>query len=372
MRLRAVTDPVCEAEAERLFGALSREPALVLAVSGGPDSTALMYLAVRWRDRLERPPKLIAVTVDHGLRQEAAREALAVKRLAKKLQVAHATLRWTGKKPKTGIQEAARNARYRLLAQAAHRAGAAYILTAHTQDDQAETVLFRLMRGSGVAGLRGMAFGAPLPPAQGGKRGKHGLYVSRPLLPVPKSRLIATLVASRIPFADDPSNRDPRFTRPRLRELMPALAAEGLTAQRLVRLAARITRTEIVLHDVLNAVQTRLAPGPWPKKGPVTVDLSAFADLPEEIGLRLLGRLIEWAGDEGPVELGKLEALYASLESPLHDARFEGTVRRFRRTLAGAMVTVSRGKLTVERAPSRHIGPKSRKSGPERPFTKQR
>jgi tRNA(Ile)-lysidine synthase len=368
MRLRALTDPVSDAEAEMLFGLLSREPALVIAVSGGPDSTALMYLAARWRDSLPCPPKLTAVTVDHGLRKESAREALAVKRLAKELKVAHETVRWTGKKPKTGIQEAARNARYRLLAQAAHRTGAAYILTAHTQDDQAETVLFRLMRGSGVAGLRGMASGTPLLAVLAGKRRFHLL---RPLLSVAKSRLIATLAASDIPFADDPSNRDPRFSRPRLRALMPALAAEGLTTQRLALLAARVTRTEIVLHDVLNAAQMRLAPGPWPEQGPVTVDSSSFADLPEEIALRLLGRLIEWVGDEGPVELGKLEALCASLEDTRHDARDDRAVRRFRRTLAGAMITLSGAKLTVERAPSRHTRAKPRKSGPKHPFTKQ-
>jgi tRNA(Ile)-lysidine synthase len=353
--------PVPEAEAATLFAPLSREPALVLAISGGPDSTALLCLVAHWRDSLKRPPKLMAVTIDHGLRPESAQEALAVKRLAKKLKVAHETLRWTGRKPKTGIQEAARNARYRLLAKAAHRAGAAYILTAHTQDDQAETVLFRLMRGSGVTGLRGMALAAALPPALAGKR---RLYLSRPLLPVPKSRLIATLAACGIPFADDPSNRDPRFTRPRLRELMPLLAAEGLTAQRLALLAERVTRTEIVLYDVLNAALMRLAPGPWPEKGPVSVDSSAFADLPAEIALRLLGRLIEWTGSEGPVELGKLEALFASLEGPITDVLLTPlTAGRFRRTLAGAMVTLSATKLTVERAPARktHGKPLARK-----------
>src|SRR4051812_14711691 len=168
MRAPAANDPISEAEAARLFGLLSREPALVLAVSGGPDSTALMYLAARWRDGLERPPRLTAVTIDHGLRTESASEALGARRLARKLKAAHEILRWTGKKPKAGIQEAARNARYQLLARAAQRAGAAYILTAHTQDDQAETVLFRLMRGSGVAGLRGMAAAAPLPTALAG------------------------------------------------------------------------------------------------------------------------------------------------------------------------------------------------------------
>jgi tRNA(Ile)-lysidine synthase len=362
-------DPVGESEAAALFAMLSESPAVVLAVSGGPDSTALLWLAARWRDGRKHPPKLIAVTVDHGLRSESAREALAVKRLARTLRVEHRTLRWTGSKPQSGIQEAARNARYRLLGAAARRARACYVVTAHTQDDQAETVLFRLLRGSGVAGLRGMSPVAALP----GMARRSELRLLRPLLTVPKSRLLATLAAAGIAFADDPSNRDPRFARPRLRELMPRLAAEGLTAQRLALLSWRIGRAEIALDDALNKALMRLVPGPWPEQGSVTVEVAAFADLAEEIALRLLGRLIEWAGNEGPVELGKLEALCASLESPVYDALLQpGASGRFRRTLAGALVTLSDGKLTVERAPSRRTGGKKPASGHQAVFTKPR
>jgi tRNA(Ile)-lysidine synthase len=367
VRERAKDDAISETEAAALFGLLAREPAVVLAVSGGPDSTALLWLAARWRDGLKRPPKLLAVTVDHGLRKESAAEARAVKRLAGKLKVAHRTLRWTGRKPKTAIQEAARNARYRLLGHAARRARAEYVLTAHTRDDQAETVLFRLLCGSGITGLRGMAGAAPFPPSSGVK---GGLSVRRPLLRVPKSRLLATLAAAGIPFADDPSNRDPRFTRPRLRALMPTLAAEGLTAERLALLAERATRADIVLYDVLNEALKRLAPGPWPDEGPVTVDAGAFFDLSDEIRLRLLGRIVEWTGNEGPVELGKLEALCAALELPLDTWRAAGKAGRFRRTLAGAMITLSGGKLTVERAPARRTGAKNGTSGPKALFTK--
>ncbi len=152
----AESKAVSQSEAKSLFAGLEKCPALVLAVSGGPDSIALMWLAARWRKTLKAPPKLIAVTIDHGLRKEAKREAAGVAKLARKLGLAHRTLRWTGAKPATGLQQAARNARYRLLAEVARKERAGHILTAHTLDDQAETVLIRMSRGSGLRGLAAM------------------------------------------------------------------------------------------------------------------------------------------------------------------------------------------------------------------------
>ena len=332
---------ISAAEARSLFAVLTQFPVLTLAVSGGPDSTALLWLAARWRKARDDGPKLIALTVDHGLRPEARREAQAVAQLARKLGVEHRTLRWTGAKPKSGIQEAARQARYRLLADAARKAGANNILTAHSRDDQAETVLFRLARGSGVSGLAGMASAARVPVG-----GANGIALLRPLLHIPKSRLIATLKAAKIPFVDDPSNQDPRFTRPRLRTLMPALAREGLTGERLALLARRVRRVEATLHEVIKHAATVVAPGQWPLDGPVKIEARAFFELPEEISLRLLGRAIDSTGDEGPVELAKLEAL----NDALFGARRSGP---FRRTLAGAVVTLKGDTITVERAPPR-------------------
>src|SRR3981189_2854723 len=149
--------PISAQNARRLFADWKAVPAIVLAVSGGPDSIALMWLAARWRRALARGPPLIAVPVDHGLRSEAAREARDVKRLARTLDLPHRTVRWLGAKPKTGLPAAARTARYRLLAQVARASGATHILTAHARDDQAETLLMRLLRGSGIAGLSAMA-----------------------------------------------------------------------------------------------------------------------------------------------------------------------------------------------------------------------
>jgi tRNA(Ile)-lysidine synthase len=332
-------EAVSDGEASALFRGLESLPGLVLAVSGGPDSTALLVLAARWAKRRKRGPKLIAVTIDHGLRPEAAREAATVKRLSRRLGVAHRTLRWGGDKPKTGLQEAARLARYRLLAQAAVRAGYEHVLTAHTLDDQAETVLFRLARGSGVFGLAGMARAAPLPAGSAG-----AIFLVRPLLHLPKARLIATLDAAGIGYSDDPSNRDPRFTRARLRGLMPALAREGLDARGLARLALRMRRAESTIAVAVDAARAALAPPPWPQRAPVVFETARYAALPAEVGLRLLGEAVAHSGDEGPVELAKLEALYEALRQ----AR-----SRLRRTLAGAVVTLAGDRLTVERAPAR-------------------
>ena len=327
-------------ELDALFRGLEDLPGFVVAVSGGPDSTALLLLAARWAKRLKKPPRLLAVTIDHGLRAEAKAEAAAVKRLARQFDVPHRTLRWRGVKPASGLQEAAREARYGLLAQAVARAGLAHVLTAHTLDDQAETVLFRLARGSGLTGLAGMAPVALLPGIERHDR----IFLVRPLLGVPKSRLIATLRAARIAFGEDPSNSDPRFTRARLRGVMPALAREGLDAHGLSRLAARMRRAETALEFAVAAAHAALAPPPWPDRGPIAFERTSFAELPAEVALRLLGRAITHAGDEGPVELGKLEALYVALRQ---------APGRLRRTLAGAVVTLDADRLAVERAPAR-------------------
>jgi tRNA(Ile)-lysidine synthase len=332
--------PVSVAEAKSLFAGLDKFPALVLAVSGGPDSTALMWLAARWRKSLKTGPKLIAVTVDHGLRQEAKREAAAVARLARKLALAHRTLRWSGRKPATGLQQAARNARYRLLAEAARKAKAAHILTAHTLDDQAETVLIRMSRGSGLRGLAAMQKVSRL------DRSEPALQLVRPLLDIPKTRLIATCRAAKIPYAEDPSNRDPRFTRARLRDLMPALAREGLTAQRLNVLARRLRRADRAIEVAVDAAAAALVTRPGERA--LAIEAAGFARLPAEIALRLIGRAVVETGDEGPVELSKLESLIAGLKSAQ-----SAVPARFRRTLAGALVTFDKSRLVVERAPTR-------------------
>jgi tRNA(Ile)-lysidine synthase len=338
--------PITAAEAKALFADWASAPGLVLAVSGGPDSVAMMWLMARWRRALRNGPRLVAVTVDHGLRREAAREARDVKQLAKRLDLPHRTLRWTDAKPATGLQAAARDARYGLLARAAQATGATHVLTAHTRDDQAETLLMRMSRGSGIAGLAAMAR----------QSRREGVVLARPLLEVPKARLLATLKRAGIGFADDPSNRDTRFTRPRLRALMPALAAEGFDARNLSRLASRLARANAALELLVDGAERYLALGvPDPVRA--GFDARAFAALAEEIRVRLLLRAIERAGHEGPAELGKVEALAAALQrTGAENGAPRGRIG-LKQTLAGALISLVDGRIRIEPAPPRRRRP---------------
>jgi len=371
--------PISAQNAKRLFADWKAAPAIVLAVSGGPDSIALMWLAARWRRTLARGPRLIAVTVDHGLRAEAKAEARDVKRLARALDLPHRTMCWTGVKPKTGLPAAARAARYRLLAQAARASGATHILTAHTRDDQAETLLMRLLRGSGIAGLAAMARQSE----------RDGVLLARPFLHVSKSQLIATLKKAKLGFADDPTNRDPGFTRPRLRTLMPVLAAEGGDTRNLARLASRLARANQAVEILVDGAERYLAlrdreasrpePGAGAKAFKATIfdaktfdaktfdaktfdaktfdakifDAEAFVAMPEEIRLRLLKRAIDRFGHEGPAELGKVEALLSAIDRATTDKKVAGHKARLKQTLAGALVNLIDGRIHVGPAPPR-------------------
>ncbi len=241
--------PISAQRAKRLFADWKAAPALVLAVSGGPDSLALMWLAARWRRALARGPRLIAVTVDHGLRAEAAREARDVKRLARTLDLPHRTLRWTGAKPKTGLPAAARAARYRLLAKAARHSGATHILTAHTRDDQAETLLMRMLRGSGIAGLAAMAR----------ETERDGVWLARPLLDVPKSQLIATLEEGedRLCRRSDQSRHE--FHAAAAARADAGAGRRGRRCRNLARLAARLARANAAIEVLADGAERYLA-----------------------------------------------------------------------------------------------------------------
>ena len=203
IHLKSKLDP------KQLFQTLDTRDPIVLAVSGGGDSMALLLLAAAWS--AHSGATLQAVTIDHGLRPEAAAEAAFVAGTCDMLDVAHVTLAWEGLKPSTGLPEASRSARYQLLEEFAVDIGASHILTAHTADDQAETVSMRLSRSgddSGGFGHAGMASNTTMPKA---------VTLTRPLLSCRRHELRDYLVENAQSWVEDPSNRDHAYERVRVR-----------------------------------------------------------------------------------------------------------------------------------------------------------
>jgi tRNA(Ile)-lysidine synthase len=331
--LSAPSDPdlLDPAVLDGLFASLSEAQGILVAVSGGPDSMALLHLLARWRGRGERP-RLAAATVDHGLRAEAAAEAALVARTAEDLAIPHRVLVWEGVKPLTRLQEFARDARYRLLAEHARAEGLTHLATAHTLDDQAETVLMRMARGSGPSGLAGMR----------PRILRHGLVLCRPLLDRPKADLVGLCRREGWPFAEDPSNRDDRFARVRWRRVLPQLAAEGLDARRLARLAIRAQRAEDALEAKAREALDRA-------RGLEGLKASFLLEEPEEIALRVLALALPQGGK--PLRLERLEAAAERLRVAARAGR------ALRLTLAGAVLTLGEGgDLTIAAEPLRRRG----------------
>jgi tRNA(Ile)-lysidine synthase len=309
--------PLTLAEAEELFAPVACFPHLALAVSGGPDSLALMHLAARWRAALGVGPQLSVLTVDHKLRPGSREEAELVGRMAAELGLPHAILTWEGTEPRSAsLQARARAARYDLMAAYCHANSIPALVTAHTQDDQAETFLMRLKRGSGLDGL------AAIP-----ERGSWaGIAVLRPLLDMPKARLVATLDAAGTFFVSDPSNIDPRFERARVRGGVEALMKLGLTPAALGLSARRLRRARQALED---AAQDFLAAhSETSEAGYALIDRAALAAAPQEIALRALSPLIgAVGGGETKLRLAKLETLLAALAASPSKAHTLGRCR---------------------------------------------
>ncbi|MHA1114293.1 MAG: tRNA lysidine(34) synthetase TilS [Alphaproteobacteria bacterium] len=289
------------------FGPFERPPLVAVAVSGGADSTALCLLAAEWAQ--ERGGRCVALTVDHGLRPESAAEARAVGRRLRARGIAHRILAWEGDKPRSGVQAAARDARYALLGEYCRRRSILHILLAHHREDQAETVLMRLGRGSGPDGLAAMAPVVERPDWR----------LLRPFLNISRVRLRATLTVRAADWIEDPSNQDTAYARVRLRRLMPDLAREGLTAEGLAGSAGRLgalraDREASSARLLARAVEIR-------PEGFAILDRAIWREAPPEIAAHALTRLILAVGGGAYPPRGARRArLGGVLRAPVFDS----------------------------------------------------
>ena len=318
-----------------LFAPVAGEAVLGLAVSGGPDSLALMLLAHRWAAAEVSAPRIVVYSLDHGLRPEAAAEVAMVGAEAERLGFAFRGLAWTGERPETGLQEAARQARYRIIGQAMARDGAKVLVTAHHRADQAETILMRLAHGSGIDGLKGMTLFSEV----------EGVRVFRPLLDVEPAALAALVEQAGLVPARDPSNDDVNYERVRWRRLLPQLAQEGLDSAALARFAARMAEADQALSQMADAAFAELVKVDG--FGAATLPHAALVQLGPAIGRRVLSRVLAIVGGRQKVRaLGQVERLY--------DQLLTGNLPRGT-TLLGTVVRIKGETITVAREPGRSL-----------------
>lgn len=298
---------------------------LGVAVSGGGDSTALLHMLAAVR------PDLYVVTVDHGLRDESAAEAAGVASLSASLNLTHTILNWRDWDHSGNLQAAARDARYRLMRDWAGNVGVTHIALGHTLDDQAETFLQRLSRGSGVDGLSGMS----------NTRVDGDITWIRPLLGVRRDYLREYLTKQHVTWVDDPSNDDERFDRIKIRKMMPVLADLGLTVDRLAQTAAQMSRA----RDALAVAAVKLAQNCVfiSDAGEVSISGASFEDAAEELRLRLLSGVLQWMS--GAPYRPRLESLQNLL------------VIKTGKSLHGCLIRSQSGKIIVRREPQRVSGP---------------
>jgi tRNA(Ile)-lysidine synthase len=311
------------------LGPFEPAPLLAVAVSGGGDSLALLLLADAWAR--ERGGHVLALTVDHALRKDSAAEAAEVAALCAARGIAHQTLRWEGPKPQARLMERAREARYALLENACMAAGILHLLVAHHADDQAETVALRKAANSGPRGLAGMA----------AQRFTRGLRLLRPLLDLPKARLLATCRARDQTWIEDPSNVDLRFARARLRAATVEAASNDTAA-----CIAERHRAEAAAA-ALAACAVRFDP-----HGYAQVDREALDPADGEVTALVLARIVQAVGAAAfPLS----PALEAALALWLRDGVWKGR-RQARITAGRCVLAMSNDLITIARE-ARHLPP---------------
>jgi tRNA(Ile)-lysidine synthase len=274
---------------------------LGVAVSGGGDSVALLHILSRCLEGSDTT--ILAATVDHGLRPEAAQEATRVANWCQSLGICHATLKWRGWDGSGNLQDRARHARYQLLGDWAKSRRIPDLAVGHTADDQAETVLMRLGRAAGVAGLAAMPV----------RRSLDGVTLVRPLLHLGREDLRGYLRRNDLDWVEDPSNDDPRYDRVRARQALRALAPLGITTEALSMVAVHMQEAGAALdwYSFLAARDIVRVDG-----GDVLIDRRALRTQPAEIARRLVVRAVTWINASiHPPRRASVSAVMASARS---------------------------------------------------------
>ena len=301
---------------------------LGVAVSGGGDSVALLHMLATRRAGLQ------AVTVDHGLRAESADEAAQVAALCQRLGVPHTILKWQGWNKSGNLQDAARQARLRLITAWAAEENITHIATGHTLDDQAETVLLRLARGSGVDGLSGMA----------ARRSAGRITWVRPLLHTRRDELRAYLVENGIEWIDDPSNDDPKYDRVKARQALAILTDLGITTDGLVATADRMQDARAALEAATLALANTCAE--ITEAGEVRLNMAIFNTAADELRFRLLSATLQW------ISGAPYRPRFDSLRGLLNRIGEENG-----QTLHGCIIRSHSGNIIVRREVSKVAGP---------------
>lgn len=324
------TGPIRDRELPALLAPIAEASRVALAISGGSDSLALLDCVDRWRRGRSKAPALLVLSVDHGLRKSSSSDSARVVELARMRGIEAKALLWSGPKPRSDIEAVARRARYGLLLGAARAFDASHLLLGHHLDDQAETLLLRLARGSGVFGLAAMRR----------ELCADGLTIFRPFLGLSRSRLAETVAAAGLMPVEDPMNTDPRFARGRLRRIMPLIAADGMEPVRLAATARRLSDAAEAIDAAASELIARAIE--LDAMAAAAIEPKTFFSAPGEIRRRSLSRLLLaiGGGDYAP-RYERLAALARSMAQ--HDGG------RFKRTLAGAIIEWRSGRFVVYR-----------------------
>ena len=273
----------------------------IIALSGGVDSIVLAIIAHKWA--IKNQAKIIAVTIDHGLRENSAQEALLVNKLMQKYQIEHEIIKWDRKQEiNSNIEAKARKARYKLITEYAKRRKIETIMTAHHLDDQIENFFIRLSRGSGIDGLAAMAQFNKI---------EQNISLFRPFLTLKKAQLLAYATESQLTWFEDQTNQDRKYLRNNIRYILQQIAEPEILEQRIILATKHFSRAKDFLQktteqEYANMVQRQ--------RNYHLINLDKFKKLHAEIALRILIKIFqERGGALYKPRFKKLEQLYQKI-----------------------------------------------------------